>query len=140
VTFQPPDGFISPNYRISVTVTFGTGLDGCASIYTRASASGRYQNYLCNHDPAGILAVNTHRAARLAAGIARPALSYTLVTTSDGTGQSLIINGTKIGTVVNNAFPVTTYVALAVLNLGGTAGTASFSHFVFTPLPNSAPT
>jgi hypothetical protein len=139
VTFQPPDGFTSPNYRVSVTVTFGTGLDGCASIYTRASAAGRYQNYLCSHDPAGIFAVNTHRAARLATGIARPAPSYTLVTVSDGTDQSLAVNGTKIGTVVNNTFPVTNYVALALLNLGGKTATATFSHFAFTLLPMSAP-
>ena len=139
VTFQPPDGFTSPNHRVSVTVTFGTGLDGCASIDTRASATGRYQNYLCSHDPAGIFAVNTHRAARLATGIARPAPSYTLVTVTDGTDQSLAVNGTKIGTVVNNAFPVTSYVALALLNLGGKTGTATFSHFAFTPLPKSAP-
>ena len=51
--------------------------------------------------------------------------------------QSLLVNGTRIGTVVNKAFSVTDYVALALLNPGGNAGLATFSHFVFTPLPGS---
>jgi hypothetical protein len=81
--------------------------------------------------------VNTQHAARLAAGFARPASSYTVMAVSDGTDQSLVVNGTRIDTVVNKAFPVTDYVALALLNLGGYAGLATFSHFVFTPLPQS---
>jgi hypothetical protein len=137
VAFQPRDGFTSPNYRISLTVTFGTGFDGCASIYTRASAAGRYESDLCSRDSAGIFAVNTQRAARLAVGFARPAPSYTIVTVSDGADQSLFVNGTKIGTVVNKAFPVTNYVGLALLNLDGNTASATFSHFVFTPLPES---
>jgi hypothetical protein len=136
VTFQPPDGFTSPNYRVSVTVTFGTALDGCASIYTRASAVGRYESDLCRHDAAGIFAVNTQHAARLAAGFARPALSYTVMAVADGTDQSLVVNGTRMATVVNKAFPETDYVALALLNLGGNAGLATFSHFVLPRCPS----
>jgi hypothetical protein len=139
VTFQPPDGFTSPNYRISVTVKFSR-FDGCASIYTRSSTVGRYLNILCSSDnSAGIKAlnVNTKRQALLVVGFARPASSYTLMTVTDGTRQSFFVNGTKVGTVVNKEFPVTINVGLVLLNLSGSPGSAVFSHFMFTPLPGS---
>jgi hypothetical protein len=135
--FRPRDGFTSPNYRVSLTVTFGTGFDGCAGIYTRVSAAGRYDSYVCSGGSAGIFAFDTQHAARLAAGSARPAPSYTIVTVSDGAVQSLFVNGKKIGTVVNKEFRVTDYVGLAIFDLDGNAGSATLSHFVFMTLPRS---
>jgi hypothetical protein len=139
VTFQPPDGFTSPNYRVSLTVTFGTGFDGCAGIYTRASAAGRYESDVCSGGSAAIFAAGTQHTARLAAGLARPAPRYTIVAESDGADQSLFVNGKRIDTVVNKEFRVTDYVGLAIVDLDGNAGSASFSHFVFMPLPKSSP-
>ncbi len=137
VEFRPHGGFTSPNYRVSVTVTFGTGFNGCAGIYTRVSTAGRYDSYVCGGGSAGIFAFYPHHAARLAAGSARPAPSYTIVTVSDGADQSLFVNGKKIATVVNKAFRVTDYVGLAIFALPGQAGSATFSHFVFRTLPGS---
>jgi len=137
VAFRPRDGFTSPNYRVSFTVTFGTGFDGCASIYTRASAAGRYESDVCSRGSAAIFAVATQHTARLAAGFARPAPSYTIVTVSDGADQSLFLNGKKIATVGNKEFRVTDYVGLAIFDLDGSAGSATFSHFVFMTLPRS---
>jgi hypothetical protein len=140
VEFRPRDGFTSPNYRVSLTVTFGAGFDGCAGIYTRVSTAGRYDSYVCGGGSAGIIAFDTQHAARLAAGSARPAPSYTIVTVSDGADQSLFVNGKKIGTVVNKEFRVTDYVGLAIFALPGHAGSATFSHFVFMTLPRSSRT
>jgi hypothetical protein len=137
VEFRPHGGFTSPNYRVSVTVTFGTGFNGCAGIYTRVSTAGRYDSYVCGGGSAGIFAFYPHHAARLAAGSARPAPSYTIVTVSDGADQSLFVNGKKIATVVSKAFRVTDYVGLAIFALPGQAGSATFSHFVFRTLPVS---
>jgi hypothetical protein len=137
VEFRPRDGFTSPNYRVSVTVTFGTGFDGCAGIYTRVSTAGRYDSYVCRGGSAGIFAFDTQHAARLAAGSARPAPSYTIVTVSDGADQSLFVNGKKIDTVVNKEFRMTDYIGLAIFDLDGNAGSATLSHFVFRTLPRS---
>ena len=139
VTFLPPDGFASPNYRISVTVRFSSGFDGCASIYTRGSAAGRYESSLCGDNSASIdaLNVNTQRESQLAGGSVQPAPSYTIMTISDGTSQSLFINGTKIGSVVNNEFPVTINAGLILHNLSGNFESAIFNNFTFTPLPES---
>ena len=63
-----------------------------------------------------------------------------MVTVSDGADQSLFVNGKKIGTVVNKEFRATDYIGLAIVDLDGNAGSATFSHFVFMPLPRSART
>jgi hypothetical protein len=140
VTFLPPDGFTSRNYRIFVTVRFNGRFDGCVAVFTRGSAAGRYLNYLCSNHSAGIDVLNTRRATlkRLAAGFARPAPSYTMMTVSDGTQQSFFVNGLKIGAVLDNEFPATDNVGLVLSNSAGVAGSAFFSHFAFRPLPGSS--
>jgi hypothetical protein len=142
VTFRPPDGFASPNYRISVTVRFSSRFDGCASIFTRGSAAGRYSNNLCGDNSAGISAlnINAQRESQLAAGSVQPAPSYTIMTVSDGTRQSLFINGTKIGSIINNELPATINVGLVLSNLSRSFESAIFSNFTFTPLPRSSHT
>ena len=59
------------------------------------------------------------------------------MTVSDGADQSLFVNGKKIGTVVNKELRVTDYIGLAIFDLDGKAGSATFSHFVFRTLPGS---
>jgi hypothetical protein len=142
VTFQPSDGFASPNYRISVTVTFSSRFDGCVSIFTRSSAAGRYYNNLCGDNSAGILALNvkTQSESQLASGTVQPAHSYTIMTVSDGTSQSLFINGTKIDSVINRELRATINVGLALSNLSGSSESAIFNNFTFTPLPESSHT
>ncbi len=140
VTFLPPDGFALPNYRISVTVRFSSGFDGCASIYTRGSAAGRYENLLCGDDSASIdvLNMNTQSEAQLSGTVrVRPAPNYTIVTVSDGTSQSLFINGTRIESVVDDELRTTFNVGLELHNLSGRRESAIFNKFVFTPLPES---
>lgn len=140
VTFLPPDGFTSPNYRISVTVRFNSRFDGCVAVFTRGSASGRYINYLCSNNSAGIDVLNTHRGTLepLAVGFARPAPSYSMMTVSDGTHQNFFVNGFKIGAVLDKELPVTLNVGLILHNSVGSPGSAIFSHFAFTPLPGSS--
>ena len=140
VTFLPPDGFTSPNYRISVTVRFSSRFYGCAAVFTRGSLAGRYLNYLCSNNSAGIYVPDLHRATLkpLAVGLTRPAPSYTMTTVSDGTRQSFFVNGLKIGEVHNKAFSVTINVGLVLHNSAGSAGSAIFSHFTFTPLPRAS--
>ena len=140
VTFLPPDGFTSPNYRISVTVRFNSRFDGCVAVFSRGSASGSYINYLCSNNSAGIDVLNTHRGTLkpLAVGFARPAPSYSMMTVSDGTQQNFFVNGFKIGAVLDKELPVTLNVGLILHNSVGSPGSAIFSHFAFTPLPGSS--
>ena len=84
--------------------------------------------------------LDTHRVTLkpLAVGLARSAPSYTMMTVSDGTHQRFFVNGPKIGAVINKEFPRTINVGLVLHNSAGTAGSAIFSHFAFTPLPGSS--
>jgi hypothetical protein len=140
VTFLPPDGFTFPNYRISVTVRFNSSFDGCVAVFTRGSAVGRYVNYLCSNNSAGIDVPEPPRVylKPLAGGSARPAPSYTLMTVSDGTHQSFFVNGVKIGAVLDKEFPRTLNVGLVLHNSVGRAGSVIFSRFAFTPLRGSS--
>ena len=61
VAFVPPNGFTSPNYRISVTVKLSPGFDGCVSIFTRSSAADRYNNCLCADSSASAGVLSTSR-------------------------------------------------------------------------------
>jgi hypothetical protein len=140
VTFLPPNGFASPNYRISVTVRFSSGFDGCAGIYTRGNAAGRYESYLCgdNSTGIGVININAQSESRIFRTVrVRPAPSYTIMTVSDGTSQSLFINGARVGSVVDSEFHTTINVGLVLHNVSGRPESAVFNKFTFTPLPES---
>ena len=135
VKFLPPNGFTSQNYRVSVQITFGSGFDGCAGIYTRGSAAGRYLTAVCGDNSVGIDAQGAHGSSMIYLNYVGRALTYTIVAVSQGNDQSVYVNGAKVGTVADAAFSKTEYIGLGIVNSGSRAEAALFSNFSFMPLP-----
>ena len=135
VKFLPPDGFTSPDYRISVEITLGQGFDGCAGVFTRASATGRYLTVICGDDSVGIDRMSLRGTSQIYLRFIAPEATYTLTTVTHGSDQSVYVGKVKIGTVVDSSFSKTEYVGLGILNSGRTAGAATFRKFSYTPLP-----
>jgi hypothetical protein len=137
IKFLPPNGFASQDYRISVKITFSSGFDGCAGIFTRASAAGRYLSAICGDDSVSIAKLGGHGSSYLYLNFVGREPTYIIETVSLGADQSIYVNGGKIGTVADAAFSTTEYIGLAVVNSGDRAEAVVFSNFSFTPLPSS---
>ena len=135
VKFLPPHGFGRENYRVSVTVAFSSGFNGCAGIFTRASAAGRYLSAICGDDSVNIDRLGATGVSRLYLNFSRPAPSYTVTAVAQGSVQSIYVNGIRMGAVANAAFTRTEYLGLEIINNARQPETATFSHFSYTPLP-----
>ena len=138
--FLPAYGFASQNYRISVKIAFSTGFDGCPGIFTRASAAGRYLTVICGDDSVQIDKFGDHSSSLIYLNFVRRAPAYTIAAVSQGSDQSVYVDGAKIGTVTDAAFSKTEYIGLGILNGSNKAESAVFSNFSFTPLPASRQT
>ncbi|MGH3399789.1 MAG: hypothetical protein ACRDPO_34410 [Streptosporangiaceae bacterium] len=135
VKLLPPHGFGSENYRVSVTVAFSRGFNGCAGIFTRASAAGRYLSAICGDGSVNIDRLGATGVSRLYLNFSRPALSYTVSAVAQGSVQSIYVNGIRMGAVANTAFARTEYLGLGIINNIRQPETATFSHFSYRPLP-----
>jgi hypothetical protein len=135
VKFLPPHGFGRENYRVSVTVVFSSGFNGCAGIFTRASAAGRYLSAICGDDSVNIDRLGATGVSRLYLNFSRPAARYTVTAVAQGSVQSIYVNGIRMGAVANAVFTSTEYLGLGIINNARQPETATFSHFSYTPLP-----
>jgi hypothetical protein len=138
VKFLPQNGFTSQNYRISVKIVFSKGFDGCAGIFTRASSAGRYLTAVCGDGSVNIEKQGLHGISRLYLNFTSRALTYIVTATSQGSDQSVYVDGTEMGTIADAAFPTTEYIGLGIVSNSSVAESAVFSCFSFTPLPASA--
>ncbi len=127
----------SQNYRISVKITFSRGFDGCAGIFTRASAAGRYLTAVCGDGSVDIEEQGAHGKSLIYLKFTRRALTYTVTAISQGADQSVYVNRAKIGTIADASFSKTEYLGLGIVNKGNATGTVVFRKFTFTPLPAS---
>lgn len=141
VKFLPPDGFRTQNYRISVTVTLGSGFRGCAGILTRASASGRYLTYVCGDTSAGIQEQGERGVPGIRLYFVPRKTAYTIEAVSRDAAQDIYVDGVRLGTATDAAFTRTEYVGLEVLNDADepAGAAATFSAFTYTPLPAARP-
>ena len=137
VKFLPQNGFTWQNYRISVKIVFSKGFDGCAGIFTRASAAGRYLTAVCGDGSVNIEKQGLHGALPLYLNFTNRALTYIVTATSQGSDQSVYVDGAKLGTIADAAFSTTEYVGLGIVSNSSVAESAVFSGFSFTPLPAS---
>ena len=138
VKFLPQNEFTSQNYRISVTIVFSKGFDGCAGIFTRASSAGRYLTAVCGDGSVNIEKQGLHGTSLLYLNFASRALTYTVTATSQGFDHSVYVDGAKLGTIADAAFSTTEYIGLGIVSHSSVAESAVFSGFSFTPLPASA--
>jgi hypothetical protein len=145
VQFLLPGGPFPRNYRVSVQVNLGNMPDGCASIYTRASAAGHYSSYICTNTLNdvqvyvwGIQEIGSKTFKQLGSGIVRKADTYVLAATAANTIQQITIDGSS-ATFTNGTLAATEFVSLGVSDTGKQGGSVIFSNFTFTPLPAQPP-
>ncbi len=132
--FTPPAGSFPANYRLSVRASLGGGAGQCAEIGTRMFGDTGYQDVVCWNGQWLIRRVNGLAAVTLARGKVRPGRAYEIQATADGARQSLMIDGARVGQVVNSSFGNTAFVQLSGVNISGRPSLAIFSDFAFTPL------
>jgi hypothetical protein len=145
VQFLLPGGPFPRNYRVSVQVNLSNMPDGCASIYTRASAAGHYSSYICTNTLNdvqvyvwGIQEIGLKTFKQLGSGIVRKADTYVLVATAANTIQQITIDGSSAA-FTNGTLAATEFVSLGISDTGKQGGSVIFSNFTFTPLPAQPP-
>jgi hypothetical protein len=136
-----PSGPFPRNYRVSVQVNLSHMPDGCASIYTRASAAGQFTSYICTNTLKGaqdyvwgIQEIGPRTFKQLGSGVVRKANSYLLEAATANTIQQITVDGSSAA-FTSGAFASTEFVALGISDSGGQGGSVIFSNFTFTPLP-----
>jgi hypothetical protein len=145
VQFLLPGGPFPRNYRISVQVNLSHMPDGCASIYTRASAAGHYTSYICTNTLKdvqtyvwGIQEIGLKTFKQLGSGIVRKANTYVLEATAANTIQQITVDGSSAA-FTSGTFAATEFVSLGISDSGEQGGSVIFSNFTFTPLPAQPP-
>jgi hypothetical protein len=137
-------GFLSPeiwhiqNYRVSVQVDFSRFLDGCVSILTRFSGTAYYEHALCA-DGTWELGRSSDTFTTLAQGQAALARTNTLEAATNGSQQSLTINGIQKASVTDSTSTAGS-IQLGVFNKSTRTKSVVLSDFVFTPLPHRTST
>jgi len=142
VQFMLPSGPFPRNYLISVTVNLAHMPDGCASIYSRASAVGHYSSYICTNNLKGaevyawgIQETGLKGFKQLGSGVVPKAGTYVLKATAANTVQRITVDGSS-ASFTNGAFTATQFVSLGVSDSSEQGGSVIFSNFTFTPLPS----
>jgi hypothetical protein len=132
VPFYWLNGNFPLNYKVKVQIDVSGLNGGCAGIGTR---SENYGFYVCSN---GYWVIdgydNKGQGKQLAQGQIDQLSSYTMEVTSNGSTQSLTLNGSQVASV-NSPSEATDHIVLSMfLPQGSTGGSAVFSNFVFTPL------
>ena len=138
IAFYWLNGNFPTNYKVSVQIDLSKLNGGCAGITTRTDlqAAG-YVFFICADGSWQIVRYDSNggNGHQLASGTTIQRSSYTLEATSNGSLQSLSLNGVKVSSVTDKTLTTTAHVDLSTAPPQGSAGTAIYSNFVFTPLP-----
>jgi hypothetical protein len=137
-SFYGLDGNLPTNYHVQVQIDISGLGSGCAGIMTRADTRAAGYNFeVCSYGFWQLLRYDSNggEGHKLAEGSVNPQNSYLMVATSQGDTQSLSLDGLTITTIHDSALSTTDHIDLTMYAGQGTAGTAIFSSFVFTPIP-----
>lgn len=131
-------GAFPKDYTLGVTVNLSAVPTGsCASLFTRVSDTGAYGYFLCaggrwlvvSQATDGTITVLRHGA------VAARAVN-TLATTDKGAAHTFVINGVTVASFSDATQTATDDVELSIVaTQQGAKIAATFSNFVFTPLP-----
>ncbi|MGH2508176.1 MAG: hypothetical protein ACRDHZ_12340, partial [Ktedonobacteraceae bacterium] len=131
------NGQFPQNYQISAQIDVSTARDGCAGLKTHADANDpkAYFFVICP-DGSWVVAVYTDKFQTLDQGTVGAHGSYQIQIIDQGSTQSLSINGSKVSTINNTQVQGTDHISLLTGYYKTSGATsATFSNFVFTPLP-----
>jgi hypothetical protein len=133
--FGSPEENQVQNYRVSVQIDFSSAPHACVVILTRFSDPGFYENAICA-DGNWDLGRSLDKFTALAYGQIAPTRTYTLEAMTDGSKQSLTINGIEKASVTDSTL-TTGHIVLEVLNEDISTKSVVLSDYSYTPLPNS---
>jgi len=136
-SFYGLDGNLPTNYHVKVQIDTSQLGNGCAGLRTRTDTrAAGYSFAVCSNGYWDIQRYDSHggNGHLLAEGYVNPQTSYTMVATSNRDVQSLSLDGVTVSTVHDTTLQTTNHIELTMYAGQGTAGTALFSNFVFTPL------
>ncbi len=128
------NGNFPADYSVEAQIDVSNLQDGCAGFLTRRSEQGNYSFYVCQNGSWIVERYDTsaQKNQDLAHGFVDQRSSYHLVATSKGSMQELTIDGQQVASVTDQKYTTTDFLSLAVSTQH--AGSAVFSHFVFTSL------
>ena len=130
------DGHFPQNYKVAVQVDVSAAGDGCAGLSTRVDAQNNSYTFIICANGSWAIILDTDTFHTLAQGQVRAHNSYKIMAMSDGSTQSLFINDELIGTANNAQLQSTDHISLNTgLYTTSQSISATFSNFVFTPLP-----
>lgn len=133
VYFQWPGHAFARNYSVDVIIT---NLIACAGVMTRKPGQlGGYSLYVCGD---GVWKIVRYAAGGSPTEIARGSVAtdsmYRVHVVANGTTQGIAINSGNLNTTTDASYLDTTSLAL-VVDGGNASGAATFSSFLYTPLP-----
>lgn len=133
------NGHFPQNYKVSAQVDVSEANQGCAGLGTRERSDtdsyGSYDFVICS-DGSWAIVLITNKFQTLAQGTIYAQSTYTLTAQSNGSAQSLYIDGNLIKTVHDTHLTGTDHLSLDVgLYISHQPTSATFSDFTFTPLP-----
>jgi hypothetical protein len=137
LAFTPPARGFPTNYRVSVHIDFQGQSQSCLTLSTRYDGTGGYLNDVCASGAWDITRLDPNATPTLASGThPQPLSGATVTATTQGSAQTLSINGAVVSSVTDATYTATSFVSLSVTNPAG--GDAILSQFSYTPLPTSA--
>lgn len=132
------NGSFPLNYKVSAHVNVSKDNGLCAALGTREQGGDTYGSYdfmICS-DGSWKIVLITNKFHTLAQGSVGAQSTYTLTAESNGSKQSLYINGQLMQTVTDTHLTSTDHISLdAGLYQGKQTSSVVFSDFIFTPLP-----
>jgi hypothetical protein len=129
------DGHFPQNYKVAAQIDVSATNRQCAGLGTRANTDDDNYAFIICPDGSWEIAYISNSFQTLAQGWVSASGVYTVMAESNGSAQSLYINGQLIKTVNDSRLKSTDHISLDVgLYTGSQSASAIFSNFTFTPL------
>ena len=130
------NGYFPQNYKVSAKIDVSAANNGCAGLGTRENDTGNGYHFVICSDGSWAIALTTDTFHTLAQGTVDPQNVYTITAESNGSAQSLYVNGQLVKTVNDTNLTSTDHLSLDTgLYTSNQTTSATFSNFTFTPLP-----
>ena len=131
------DGHFTANYSLSATIQTSQLGGGCAGFSARSTVNGRYGFFVCDGDGSWYIAREPQgsKSVLLKEGTVPVKATHTMKVTVSGSALTLVIDNKTVGSATDVNYTTTRYVQLLMFAGDHVAGSATFSNFVFTPLP-----
>lgn len=138
VSFYWFNGNFPMNYKVQAQLNVGNrNSSNCAGFTTRKYERGGYGFFVCSDGTWHLLRFDSisGNPYTLQEGQVTPHSSYTIEAMSNGSVQSLSLDGAQVVSINDTTFTTTDHIDLSMYTNPDTGGTVIFSNFIFTPLP-----